>query len=464
MAGFKRSGKKLNTFRASRRKLPEGVQRMQISALADDGRGIAREQGKTVFVEGALPGETVSAVYVAAHKQFDEARTETVLVASDARIDPPCAYFGDCGGCRLQHLDYDAQLHYKQDAIEARLGRLPVAVSIDGIETIHSRPFHYRHRARFSVFADREHCLFGFKRHNSNRVIDIDGCLLVAESINLLLPSLKRVVGQLQGRSALEEVSVVEDSDARMAVLVRCKRNLPEADLQSLHRFCEEHSLLLSVLVQQRDRTQVWCPDDEGEINLRYSVDGGDITLGYRAGDFTQVNPEVNEAMLQRALEWLQLSSEDCVLDLFCGIGNFSLPLAKRAGSVTGIELGEGMVERARQNARANGIDNAQFIAADLMQSPLASTACFSACNKVLLDPPRAGAEAVCRAIGGWGVQQLVYISCNPSTFFRDAGILQQQGYGLQRIAIADMFPQTAHCELISLFCKEQAGGKSATQ
>lgn len=448
MAKFRSKSKPLPTFKPKPRKVPVGHHQLTIVSLADDGRGIARADGKTVFVTGALPGEVVSARYKGSYKNYDVADTVQIIQPAAERVQPVCEYFLSCGGCSLQHLAYTDQLTHKKHHLQMLFKPLLQDNSV-WAETLAASALQYRHRARFAVSADRDGCVVGFKQAESHKVVDIDRCYIVQEAISNSLLSLKPVIGALKSRSSITEVSITEDSDKKLAVLMLCKHQPEASDITVLQSLADAKNWLIELRLVNT-HTSFWRSGDKRLVSL---LSDAGISLPYALGDFTQVNEAVNQQLISTAISWLAVNKEDVVADYFCGIGNFSLPVAQRAGSVLGYELNKSMVEKAEHSAVSNNIENTRFFCRNLMSDNVIVEA---VCNKVLLDPPRAGAEQLCEKLAASEVTDIVYISCNPSTLRRDAAILLAGGFTLSYIALADMFPQTKHSEVITLFTKNK--------
>lgn len=420
---------------------------MYCHGMTTNGRGIASVNGKTVFVSGALADESVMARYTRVRKDFDEAVAVSIEQGSRDRVVPPCQYFGTCGGCTFQHLDYPEQLRLKQREINYQLGKLPQDTPPEVFSPLTSEPYAYRHRIRLSIQVSRGELILGFKQSASHQVIAIEQCLLVSDYLNKLISPLRQQLRSLSSMRLLNAVELIADADGRLALMLVAKQNLPAADLQQLKSFAADHVDLL--LLRSGHLPAVTLYEAAEDLALVYQLRINALQLDFLPGDFTQVNPDINEQMIQRCLEWLMPGADDKVLDLFCGIGNFTLPLAKCASSVEGVELDSLMLAKARSNALKNNIHNVEFKAIDLFAGGFRPS---TTCNKAILDPPRAGADWVVGHLSSWGVKELVYISCNPATFFRDAATLIQCGYRLEKLGLLDMFPQTSHCELISYF------------
>ncbi|MBA6124011.1 MULTISPECIES: 23S rRNA (uracil(1939)-C(5))-methyltransferase RlmD [Pseudomonas] len=421
-------------------------QRLDIERLAGDGRGIAFHEGRTWFVSGALAGEAVEARVLNARGKVVEARLERVLQASPERREAPCRHYSRCGGCTLQHLPHEAQLALKQRTLAEQLQRV-AGVQPDAWAPPLSGPaFGYRRRARVAVRWDvkARQLQVGFRAEASQDIIAIDDCPVLVQPLQSILRHLPTVLRSLEKPQALGHVELF--SGSAEALLVRHVAPLPAQDLARLQAFCEQAN------------AQLWL-QGEGEpapvepaAPLGFALAPWQLELAWRPGDFVQVNAQVNTAMIEQALAWLAPQADERVLDLFCGLGNFALPLARQAREVVAVEGVQAMVDRAAANARNNNVHNARFFQADLSQ-PLAGTGwAAEGFSAVLLDPPRDGAYEVVQGIARLKASRLVYVSCNPATLARDAQVLAGQGYRLTRAGILDMFPQTAHVEAMALF------------
>nr|WP_314478187.1 23S rRNA (uracil(1939)-C(5))-methyltransferase RlmD [uncultured Pseudomonas sp.] len=421
-------------------------QRLIIERLSGDGRGIAFHEGRTWFVSGALAGEDVESRVLNARGKVVEARLERVLQASPERREAPCKYYGQCGGCNLQHLPHEAQLTLKQRTLAEQLQRVAGVQPEQWAAPLTGAAFGYRRRARVAVRWDvkARQLDVGFRAQASQDIVAIDDCLVLVQPLQSILRHLPTVLRALAKPQALGHVELF--SGTAEAVLVRHVAPLPAEDVARLQAFCSQAN------------AQLWL-QGEGEPEpvaateqLGFVLAPWQLQLAWRPGDFVQVNAEVNTAMIQQALAWLAPQADERVLDLFCGLGNFALPLARHAREVVAVEGVQAMVERAAANARDNNVHNAQFFQADLSQPLGGSGWAAEGFSAVLLDPPRDGAFEVVRSIARLGAKRLVYVSCNPATLARDAQVLVGQGYRLTRAGILDMFPQTAHVEAMALF------------
>lgn len=427
--------------------LPVGKkQKLTIERLANDGRGIAFVDGRSWFVAGALPGEEVEARVLATRAQVVEARVERVLQAAELRRAPACAHAGSCGGCTLQHLPHEEQLALKRRSLAEQLQRLAGVEPGEWAPPLVGPELAYRRRARIAVRWDAKgkRLEVGFRAAASQDIVAIDDCPVLVQPLQPILRALPALLRGLDKPQALGHVELFHGTQA--ALLLRHTAPLGEMDVQRLRAFCAAHD------------AQLWLhgagePEaDRPGLELGYRLDAFGLQLSYRPGDFVQVNGQVNQAMVEQALDWLAPQTEERVLDLFCGLGNFALPLAQRVREVVAVEGVEAMVERARCNAEANGLGNLHFFRADLSKPLAGAPWAARGFDAILLDPPRDGAFEVVKEIDRLGARRLVYVSCNPATLARDAAELIRQGYRLQRAGILDMFPQTAHVEAMALF------------
>ena len=420
-------------------------QRLHIERLANDGRGIAFVDGRTWFVAGALADEDVEARVLGARSQVVEARAERIFTSSAQRRVAPCAHAGQCGGCTLQHLPHSEQLALKQRTLAEQLLRVAAAAPEEWALPLVGPEFGYRRRARIAVRWDvkSKHLAVGFRAAASQDIVAIADCPVLVQPLQTLLSALPEVLRGLRKPQALGHVEIF--SGTAMALLVRHTAPLGEEDVARLQHFCQAQNAQLWLQGEGDPQPQ------QVDAELGYRLESWDLQLAYRPGDFVQVNGPVNEAMIAQALDWLAPQAGERVLDLFCGLGNFALPLAQRVAEVVAVEGVATMVARAQQNARSNGLENLHFYQADL-SNPLDGAWMQKGFSAVLLDPPRDGAFAVVKQIAALGAERALYVSCNPATLARDTAELLKQGYRLKRAGILDMFPQTAHVEAMALF------------
>ncbi len=442
--------------RRSRRPLPPPAV-VHIDDIDADGRGVGRIDGKVIFVEGALQGETVRARYRRVRGRFDEAEVEAVLEPSPRRVTPRCEWFDRCGGCSLQHVAHDAQLADKQQTLLGALQGIGGIAPDELIEPIVATPWAYRRKARLGVkyVPAKGGALVGFRERGGGRIAAVEACGILAEPVGSLIRPLRQLVGGLQARARIPQIEVAV-ADNATALVFRHLDPLSEADRDALTRFAEMHAV--QVLLQSGGPDSILALAPAPAPPLHYRLAEFDVELEFGASDFVQVNGAVNELLLARALELLAPRPHDRVLDLFCGLGNFTLPLARRAAAVHGIEGAAALVARARANAARNGIDNVSFAVADLFDSESAATALAGDWQRLLLDPPRAGALALVEALAAPYPERVVYVSCNPATLARDAAVLTtRHGYRLAAAGIADMFPHTSHVEALACFVRDGA-------
>ena len=427
-----------------------------MEALDHEAQGIARHEGKVVFVAGALPGEIVRARLVRQKAQFDQAVTEAVLKPGPSRVVPPCPHFGQCGGCNMQHADPAAQVAFKQRILEdnlARIGRVrPEAL----LPTLQGPPWGYRQRARLSVrwVAKKGAVLVGFHEKHSSFVADMDSCAILPPAVSALIVPLRALVMGLSLRERLPQVEVAVGED--VTVLVLRVLDPPTAeDLAALRDFADTWSVQLWLQPGGPGTAVPFHPPQAPRLCYRLPEFGVEMPFG--PTEFTQVNGAVNRALVGRAVRLLDPRPHERVLDLFCGLGNFTLPLARSGAQVTGVEGSAALVARAQENAAHNGLSgNTRFLVANLFEVTPAQMAGWGPVDKLLIDPPRDGAVEVVKSLETLRPARIVYVSCSPATLARDAQILvHQQGYVLRAAGVANMFPHTAHVESLALFERE---------
>jgi 23S rRNA (uracil1939-C5)-methyltransferase len=434
----------------------------EILDLSHDGRGVARRPdghanaGKTVFVSGALPGERVMAQQTARSRAFDEARVVEVLQASPDRVEPRCPHFGTCGGCVLQHLAEGRQIEAKQRVLLENFERIGHVTPQRVLEPLVDASWSYRRKGRFSVrrVEKKDKTLVGFREQDPRFVADLSECHTVIPAVGGLITALSALVDGLEARSTIPQIEFIAgdatDAFDGVALVFRHLQPLSESDRAALTAFAQAQRVAIFLQPGGVDSVQPLWPE---QPELAFRVAPWDLTFAFRPLDFIQVNAGLNEKMIARALELLDVQPDERVLDLFCGLGNFTLPLARAAREVVGVEGDAGLVARARDNAQRNGLDNVQFHAADLTLDQRGQPWMRAGFDKLLLDPARSGADAVLKQLPLKGVKRIVYVSCHPGSLARDAGYLvNERGWKLRAAGVMDMFPHTAHVESIAVF------------
>jgi 23S rRNA (uracil1939-C5)-methyltransferase len=445
--------------RRRRQKLPTEPVTLTIEKLSHEGRGVAHLDGKVIFVEGALPGEQVSALYTQKRESFDQAKTTEVIIASEQRVEPPCQYAAICGGCSLQHFDSASQLIFKASVLDELLQRSLGDQQYEKLAPMTGPHFAYRRKARLAVryVHKKEQVLVGFREKSSSFITQMDSCKILDEQVSNLLPALSEFIASLEAFKHIPQIEVaVGDKYPEknsLALVFRHLLPLNAADLDKFSAFAEQHQCVCYLQSGGPETVSKHYPK-EGEERLFYSLPEYNLDLAFHPMDFTQVNAEINRKMISKAIELLELSDKDQVLDLFCGLGNFSFAMARKAGFVLGVEGSTAMVERGKENAGRMGMTNVDFDSADLTKEFAGDKWSDYAFNKVLIDPPRSGAIEVLPVIAGLNAERIVYVSCNPITLARDAACLNELGYKLEAAGVMDMFPQTTHVESVAVFSK----------
>jgi 23S rRNA (uracil1939-C5)-methyltransferase len=442
----------------SRRRRPKFSREPFVAEVADlshDGRGVATVDDKKVFIHGALPGETVEARLTDRKRRYDEGETLRVLEPSPHRIVPRCPHFGQCGGCSLQHLDPARQIEAKQRTLEQNLARIGKVEPDEFWPALTGPLWGYRRKARLSVryVAKKGRVLVGFRERYGRFVADLRECHVLDPRIAGQLEPLAELIHGMDARSAIPQIEVACGDDAA-ALVFRHLEPLTEADVDRLRDF--ERASGLAVLLQAGGPATI-APLTPPAPELAFGFPELGLELAFGPSDFIQVNAGMNRRMVARALELLDPQPGERVLDLFCGLGNFTLPLATRAGAVVGVEGDDELVRKGAENARRNGLENVRFHAADLAADPGAAPWLRGGYDNVLLDPPRSGAEFILGHVAASGATRVVYVSCHPASLARDAGILvREHGFRLRGAGVMDMFPHTGHVESIAWF--ERAG------
>lgn len=429
--------------------MPTGI----IESLDHDGRGIARLDGKTVFVEGALPGECVEYLSYRKKPSYEVARTVCIEKVSGDRVTPRCPHFGVCGGCSMQHLDPVAQVAAKQRVLEDNLWHLGRIKPEQLYPAIYGQPWGYRHRARLSVkvVAKKGGVLVGFHEKKSGYVADMQQCAILPQHLSALLMPLRQLIAQLSIREQLPQIEVAIGERTTVLVL-RVMAPVRSADELLLRGFADQHSVVFHLQPKGPATAYRFYPLDAPALS--YCLPEYDVEHFFSPTEFTQVNHAINRVLVRRAMSLLEPHSGERIADMFCGLGNFALPIARSGALVVGIEGSIELVRRAAENAAANGLaDRVEYDVANLFDATPESVAALGHFDKMLIDPPRDGAVALVNALGPDGPQRIVYVSCSPATLARDAAILvTQKGYHFRGAGVVNMFPHTSHVESIALF------------
>lgn len=424
-----------------------------IESLDHEGRGIARCDGKAIFVEGALPGERVEYLSYRKRPNYEQANLSRVIKSCAQRVEPRCQFFGVCGGCSMQHVEMGAQVAAKQRVLEDALwhiGRIKPEVVFSAI---HGPAWNYRDRSRFAVHLvpRKGGALVGFHEKRSGYIADMTSCEILPPQVSALLQPLRTLISGLSIADRIPQIEVAIGED-RTVLALRNQHSLTRQDESRLLDFGSLYSVSIWIQPGGPDTVR---PLAKGEDQyLYYSLPEFDLRLRFRPTDFTQVNVHINRLLIRRAMQLLDPQPGERIADLFCGLGNFSLPIARKGARVVGVEGCDALVRRARENAELNGLSAcSEFLVSNLFEADSRSLAALGRIDKMLIDPPRDGAAAVVKAFDDAAPSRIVYVSCNPATLARDAAVLvHEKGYRLCGAGIANMFPQTSHVESIALF------------
>lgn len=437
------------------KKLP--TRTLEIEKLSHDGRGIARFQGKTQFVENALPNEQVEARVIQSRRRFDELTTHSVIKPATVRAEPPCPVYNQCGGCQLQHLQTAAQTQFKQDSALEQLKRFANLQPEQILAPVTGASEHYRSRARLSCWYHprRDEYRIGFRVASSKDILNLSSCLVLHPQLERLLPLFAPLAKQLKlGKNLghidlqLHEVSACEE---KAAFCLRLNQTLNQSQLETVQAFAEAQQCIAAIQVKGQQIQPL-----AGPASLAYHLNSGESRLEFNWGDFTQANRALNREMVDATIALLDPQVDERILDAFCGMGNFSIPLSRHAASVLGLEASKAMVTEAGHNASLNQRQNCTFAACDLMDAEALQGLALEGVSKALLDPPRDGAAELCRKLGETrSIRQLVYVSCNPNRLAHDAAILANAGFKLQTLQLLDMFPHSHHSEVITNFLRD---------
>lgn len=434
---------------------PPEIVTLTIESLTHEGRGKAILDGKTTFVSGALTNETVTCQITKKHSRYNEANVIEVINRAAERAQPICSHFGVCGGCSLQHMTEEAQLLLKQNSLLEQLNHFGKVSPESILPPLTGHSSGYRRKARLGVryVKKKERVLVGFREKQSNFLTDVKSCPVLHQSIGSRIEALGELIASLEQFEQIPQIEVAA-SDVGTALVIRHLTPLPEGDISKLCEFAKTNNLHFYLQPNPPAKIHKIWPNESPEL-LTYYLSKYQLSMQFHPLDFIQINGEINQLLLERALQLLDPQKTDSVLDLFCGLGNFSLPIARFAKSVIGIEGSQEMVSRARQNAILNNIHNAEFHMENLMEPSSNSSWIKQTYNKILLDPPRTGAKEILGFTPEFSPNRIVYVSCNPATLARDAGeLVYTYGYKLKQVGVINMFPHTSHIEAIALFEK----------
>lgn len=429
------------------------LNRVIISAESHDGRGIGDLSGKKVFLENALLGEEVNFTYTKRHNNFDEGEVIEVIKASNLRTEPKCRHFAICGGCSLQHMKTAAQVAFKQNVLLEQLHHFGGTTPLEILPPLNSIPWGYRHKARLSAkFVHKKHkVLVGFHEKQGRYIADLQVCEILHPSIGPKLSELSELIASLTIYQFVPQIEIAVGENFS-ALVFRHLKDLASEDIAKLQKFGEQ--LGFAIYLQPEGVESIHCISKTPAELLSYNLPDHNLELFFHPTDFTQINQYINKNLVTRVLELLEPNQQDIILDLFCGLGNFTLPLAKHCSGVVGVEGDMKMVMRATSNASHNKITNAKFYKADLAKDCSNEVWSKQKFAKIVLDPPRTGAIDVVKDIEKYHAKKIIYVSCNPATLARDTKELIRQGYILQKAGVIDMFPHTKHVEALALFQK----------
>jgi len=445
--------------RRNRKQLDLTPREIRIESMAHDGRGVGRgEDGKVVFVDFALPGERVRYIPVMNRKSYLFGTTIEVLEPSEHRIEPKCAVFGDCGGCVLQHLDEKVQIKYKQQQLLENFKKIGDVQPETLLEPMTGQHWGYRRRARLGAkyVPKKGGMIVGFRERNTSYIQPTDKCEVLYPEVSAMFPDLRETLEKTSCNDKIPQIEI-SVADNAMVMIVRHLETFVQNDLELLTEFAKRHQVQL--FLQPGNLKSVHPLYPEKPDALFYEFKEYDIRVEFLPTDFIQVNGGINDQLVSRAIELLDIRENDRVLDLFCGVGNFTLPLARRSNYVVGVEGDQALVSRANHNKELNSLDNVDFHYGDLFKEDMSSGShgdwLEQGFDKILLDPPRSGAAEMIKRLPEFGASKVVYVSCGPATLARDAGVMvNEHGYRMTYAGVIDMFPHTAHVESIAVFEK----------
>lgn len=448
----------------SRQLAPQPIQSAFIESLDQEGRGVAHVDGKTIFIDGALPQERVTYQSHHVKQTFEVANVVQVLKQSNQRVKPQCPHFGVCGGCKLQHLDFAAQVAAKQRLLENDFKHIGKVKPVNMLPPLYGPTWGYRHKARLSVkyVEKKQRVLVGFNEKATRFVSDMNSCEVLVPQVSALIQPLQDMILQLSLRDKIPQIELaVGEADTAytqpvIVLIFRIMAGLTTQDEQLLKAFADAHHVQIWTQTKGPDTIMPFYPLNGPQ--LQYSLPEFDLTYPFKPNEFTQVNPHINQVMIRRAMQLLSPQANETIADFFCGIGNFTLPIARSGPQVLGLEGLANLVERANESAQLNKIKHVKFGVADLFKMTESSLSELGRFDKWLVDPPRDGAFELVKAITPESApKRIVYVSCNPATLARDAGVLvSEKGYTLASAGVINMFPHTAHVESIALFTRNE--------
>lgn len=428
---------------------------VDILSLDHEGHGVARVDGKVTFVDGALAGERAEIAVYRKHAKYNSANAIAILKASAQRATPRCQYFGRCGGCSMQHLEASAQVAAKQRVLEENLARIGKVSPDSMLRALHGPSWGYRHRARLSVrrVDKKGGVLVGFHEKRSSFIADMASCEVLTPDVSALIQPLRELIVHLSNADRIPQIEIAVGEHITVLVF-RLLEPWTGEDAAQVRAFADRHRVQIWEQAKGPDTVRPFWPDIAPELS--YSLPEFGLTMPFKPTDFTQVNIAINRALVSRALRLLDPQPGERIADLFCGLGNFTLPIARSGADVLGIEGSTELVARARANALHNALPNAHFVVDNLFEMTSEKFAALGQFDKLLIDPPRSGAIEVVKSLPDGGApQRIVYVSCDPATLARDAEVLVHvKGYRLEAAGVANMFPHTAHVESIALFTR----------
>jgi len=443
--------------RRRKQKLPQDPVQVSIESVSHDGKGVCHIDDMTVFIDGALEGEELTFLYTNKRKNVAEGKVHEVIKASPFRVEPQCPHFAICGGCSLQHLAETQQIIMKQGVLLENLKRIGKTEPETVLEPLTGPHYEYRKKARLGArfVIKKDKMLVGFREKHSNFLAELETCKVLHPDVGLHLTDLAELLRSLSIYKQIPQIEVAF-GDEQGAFIIRHLEPFTEGDKQKLMAYAQKMNLHMYLQPKGPDSINRLWPESADDFNpLSYTLPEHDIVHEFKPTDFTQVNSEINRKMINLALELLNPQPNDKVLDLFCGLGNFTLPLARKVAQATGVEGSSDLVIRARENAEKNSIENVDFYAADLFEDFSGMKWSQQKYDRILLDPARSGAKEIIEYLPKFAAHTVVYVSCNPSTLARDTEIMvHKNGYKLIKAGVMDMFPHTAHVESIALFEK----------